>query len=143
MDDKSKNIIGKGQVDPHAFYEKEAKVYDNKRHYEGEAGRNDKIQQAIVNDLMEFTPEKKYYLEIGTGTGRFALNIAKKGFNVIVVDISKEMLLQTRKKFANAGLLDKVTLIQADINIPVIYLGFQIIGQFSKFFPSRRGSSQV
>jgi 2-polyprenyl-3-methyl-5-hydroxy-6-metoxy-1,4-benzoquinol methylase len=37
-------------------------------------------------------------LEAGIGTGRFATWLAKKGFSVVGIDISKEMLKKAKEK---------------------------------------------
>lgn len=51
----------------------------------------------IVSDLCGKIKEKQV-LEIGGGTGRFSIELAKKGANVTSLDPAKAMLMVTREK---------------------------------------------
>lgn len=53
-------------------------------------------------------------LEIGCGTGRVLMPLARAGIRVTGVDIAPAMLARARAKLAAAGLLDRVRLIEAD-----------------------------
>lgn len=61
--------------------------------------------------------ESAAILELGTGTGRVALALAAKGFSVIGIDRSFDMLSQAKRKLDSAGLSDKnaVAFICADM----------------------------
>lgn len=54
-------------------------------------------------------------LELGCGTGRLLLPLARAGFGVTGVDMSPKMLDIARQKAAAAGLEGQVTLLQADM----------------------------
>jgi len=54
-------------------------------------------------------------LEIGAGTGRVAIPLAQAGGAVTGIDTSAAMLAIGRDKIAQAGIADRVTLVQADM----------------------------
>jgi ubiquinone/menaquinone biosynthesis C-methylase UbiE len=53
-------------------------------------------------------------LEIGCGTGRLLLPLAEAGFRIDGVDISGAMLARATQKARDAGVEDRVSLVQAD-----------------------------
>ncbi len=53
-------------------------------------------------------------LELGCGTGRLLIPLAKAGYRVTGVDISSEMLRIARAKAKEAGVARRVTLLQGD-----------------------------
>ena len=48
--------------------------------------------------------EKNLIVELGCGTGSFTLNMAKRGYDIIGIDMSSDMLDIARKKTASEGL---------------------------------------
>jgi SAM-dependent methyltransferase len=54
-------------------------------------------------------------LELGCGTGRVALHLARAGFEVIGLDTSPAMLELARDKLVLAGLTEQVCLLEADL----------------------------
>ncbi len=54
-------------------------------------------------------------LELGCGTGRLLLPLARAGYHVTGVDLSPAMLEVARGKVEAAGLEDRITLVQADM----------------------------
>src|SRR6476469_8323665 len=54
-------------------------------------------------------------LELGCGTGRVLLELARAGFGAVGVDASEGMLAVCREKAAAMGLGDRVTLVRADM----------------------------
>ena len=54
-------------------------------------------------------------LDLGCGTGKWALKLAKSGYAVTCVDISGAMVEQARRKFEAAGLLQRAEFVQADL----------------------------
>jgi SAM-dependent methyltransferase len=54
-------------------------------------------------------------LELGCGTGRVALHLARAGFQVTGLDASPGMLALAREKLARARLGERVRLLQADL----------------------------
>jgi len=57
-------------------------------------------------------------LDIGAGTGRHAITLANKGYNVTVIDSSKEMLEVLRRKAVNVK--KKIKIVVADVTISEI-----------------------
>jgi len=53
-------------------------------------------------------------VELGVGDGRIAVQAAVRGRNIIGVDLSSAMLDRCRQNAVNAGVLDRLTRIQAD-----------------------------
>lgn len=54
-------------------------------------------------------------LELGCGTGRVALHLARAGFQVTGLDASPAMLAIAQEKLARAGLAEQVHLLEADL----------------------------
>lgn len=54
-------------------------------------------------------------LELGCGTGRLLLPLARAGFEITGVDMSAKMLEVAREKVREAGLEQQITLVQADM----------------------------
>ena len=54
-------------------------------------------------------------VELGVGTGRIAIDVAKNGKSVVGVDISSEMLKRCRAELLLAGVSDRISLLQADV----------------------------
>lgn len=53
-------------------------------------------------------------VELGVGDGRIAVEAARRGRDVIGVDLSPAMLAQCRARAVRAGVLDRLTLIEGD-----------------------------
>ena len=53
-------------------------------------------------------------LDIGGGTGRWAIPLAKMGYKVVLMDISRGMLEVARRKAEAEGLLDRIEIVKAD-----------------------------
>jgi ubiquinone/menaquinone biosynthesis C-methylase UbiE len=80
------------------FYEWEAETYDEKR-WSTPSGRYvNAVQKGIVLDWVNELSGQKV-LDVATGTGRFALEFAKRGAAVTVIDSSKSMLGIVERKF--------------------------------------------
>ncbi len=91
------------------FYESEAERYDEIRWNSKGGIHNHNIQKKIVLNFVD-NWEGKRVLDIATGTGRFALEFAKRGAIVSVVDSSDSMLAITKRKFEEEGLKDKLSI---------------------------------
>ncbi len=57
-------------------------------------------------------------LDLGVGSARLALSLARAGFEVTGIDVSGEMLALARARIMCAGLSDRIRLIQADFTNP-------------------------
>jgi len=79
-----------------AEYDYEASSYDESR-FCSEMGRHlDYMHKRIVGSFLNSSG--KLVLDAGVGTGRFATWLAEKGFKVIGVDLSREMLEKAKRK---------------------------------------------
>ena len=58
----------------------------------------------------------KKYLDIGCGSGRYAVNLARLGAQVTGLDFSDAMLKLARDYAAEESVTDKVSLVKADLN---------------------------
>ena len=95
-----------------AEYNNEAATYDKSR-FSNDLGRHlDYMHKKILGSLIDLSG--KLVLEAGIGTGRFGTWLAKQGFDVVGIDISKEMLKKTKEKtrFANVD----VEVVIADVH---------------------------
>jgi ubiquinone/menaquinone biosynthesis C-methylase UbiE len=54
-------------------------------------------------------------LDLGCGTGKWALKLLKSGFKVVCVDISAKMLDEARRNIQEAGLAARAEFVQADL----------------------------
>jgi len=78
-----------------AQYDYEAFSYDKVR-FSSRLGRHlDYMHKRIIKNLH---PSGNMVLDAGAGTGRFTIWLAEKGFEVVGVDISREMLKEAKGK---------------------------------------------
>jgi len=61
-----------------------------------------------------YLPANGSILEIGAATGRYTVELAKRGYNVTAVDLSAELLTVCRQRIADAGLAGQVQFVVAD-----------------------------
>ena len=95
------------------YYDEQAKRYDRtfRQFYW-------KISDAITwNYLEQYLPKNRdsTILDAAGGTGRWAIPIAKKGYKVVIVDISQGMLKVAKKKIQKEGLQGNITLTKGDM----------------------------
>jgi S-adenosylmethionine-dependent methyltransferase len=64
--------------------------------------------------LNQYLPSQGSILEVGAATGRYTLELAKRGYVLTAVDISEALLEHCRKSIAGAGLEKQVRLVVAD-----------------------------
>lgn len=103
--------------DAMVFYKKNAKTYDEDRFGSPQGRYRDRSQQAVLLKMNSDWKNKKI-LDIATGTGRFAISMARCGAEVYALDSSLLMLEKAKKKI-NRMELDKISLISGDAcNIP-------------------------
>ena len=83
-----------------------AKRYDNEEFTKGTLGEVDFIEQEMGHD------KNLKILDIGCGTGRHDIELARRGYDVTGVDLSPDQLKHARQKARNAGV--KVRFRRAD-----------------------------
>ena len=64
--------------------------------------------------LDQYLPDHGSILEIGAGTGRYTLELAKRGYKVTAVDMSSALLEESRRNITRAGLDEQVQFVLAD-----------------------------
>ncbi len=79
-----------------AEYDAEAATYDSSRFSDNFGVHLDNVHKQILETLVDSTGQ--LLLEVGIGTGRFGVWLAKKGFRVVGVDISRQMLKKAKEK---------------------------------------------
>jgi len=97
------------------------KVYDEKAETYDEEFEHSffKVYDVITWKYLEpYLPKNTdaVVLDAGGGTGRWSIPMAKKGLDVVLVDISEGMLDVASRKIKGAGLEDKITIEQGDIS---------------------------
>ncbi len=98
------------------YYQQEAEGYDAAR-FSCEC--NMLYDQMTKEIIYKFLKDCKYVLDAGTGTGRFAIHLAKNGIDVVAIDSSKEMVEIARKKAQREGCQHRIQFIVSDIeNLP-------------------------
>jgi 2-polyprenyl-3-methyl-5-hydroxy-6-metoxy-1,4-benzoquinol methylase len=85
---------------------KQYKDYDSESYTKGTIGEVDFFEQEV-----SFNKSTKI-LDVGCGTGRHSLELARRGYDVLGFDLSNEQLQQAREKASNAGVL--VDFLQCD-----------------------------
>jgi ubiquinone/menaquinone biosynthesis C-methylase UbiE len=98
-----------------AEYDSQAADYDQSRFTDSMGRHLDKMHKRILDELIDSSGKR--LLEAGVGTGRFATWLAKKGFEVIGIDLSREMLKKAKEK--KTALSVDVGLVRAEVhNLP-------------------------
>jgi ubiquinone/menaquinone biosynthesis C-methylase UbiE len=94
------------------FYNKEAGKYDARRYYCKCRIYHDELSKDTVFNLVK---NAETILDVGTGTGRFAIFLAKKGKNIVAVDQSSEMLEVAKQKSIEDEVSDFIEFVQGDV----------------------------
>ena len=79
------------------LFENYARAYDKESFTQGSIGEVDFIEQEINFD------KSKKILDLGCGTGRHAIELARRGYNVIGVDLSASQLNRAKEKAKENG----------------------------------------
>jgi 2-polyprenyl-3-methyl-5-hydroxy-6-metoxy-1,4-benzoquinol methylase len=79
------------------LYENYAYKYDKECFVQGTVGECDFIEQEIKQD------KSLKILDIGCGTGRHAIELTKRGYNVTGVDLSEDQIKRAREKAKESG----------------------------------------
>lgn len=64
--------------------------------------------------LNQYLPSQGSILEVGAATGRYTLELAKRGYTLTAVDLSAALIEKCRKGIADEGLEKQVRLVVAD-----------------------------
>jgi len=80
-----------------SLFENYAHKYDQECYVNGTSGECDSIEQEINHD------KSIKILDIGCGTGRHAIELAKRGYQVTGIDLSDSQLKRAREKAQKAG----------------------------------------
>jgi ubiquinone/menaquinone biosynthesis C-methylase UbiE len=84
-------------------------------------------QSRVVRWVVELAGSGASVIEIGTGAGHLAVDLATRGFDVLAVDASEGMLERTRKNAVQAGLDGRVRTLRADaLDIPIADASFDV-----------------
>ncbi|MDD5116345.1 MAG: class I SAM-dependent methyltransferase [Candidatus Omnitrophica bacterium] len=79
------------------LFENYARKYDQEPYVHGTSGECDSIEQEINRD------KSIKILDIGCGTGRHAIELAKRGYQVTGIDLSESQLKRAREKAKEQG----------------------------------------
>lgn len=100
-----------------SYYQVEAKRYDEER-FSCEC--NKIYDQIFKKTVYHHLKNCRYVLDAGTGTGRFAIYLAKKGIDIVAIDRSREMISIAREKSKREGCENKMNFVVGDIeNLPI------------------------
>lgn len=75
-------------------------------------GRLPKIKQYIVDNYLK---KDQILLDVGMGTGTFAILCAKKGLNVVGIDFSEKMLDIARKNIEKEDLTETIEIVKMSV----------------------------
>jgi ubiquinone/menaquinone biosynthesis C-methylase UbiE len=89
-----------------ALFENYAESYDRETFTRGTLGECDFIEAELSAD------KSKRIVDIGCGTGRHSIELAKRGYKITGVDLSVSMLERARQKAGEAGV--QITFLQHD-----------------------------
>jgi len=79
------------------LFDNYARTYDRETFTKGTIQEVTFIEQEIAFD------KKKHILDIGCGTGRHSIELAKRGYSVTGIDLSESQLRRAREKAAESG----------------------------------------
>ena len=80
------------------LFENYGRKYEGECYVQGTLGECDFIERELGGDTS------KTILDIGCGTGRHAVELARRGYSVTGIDLSESMLAVAKEKAAKAGL---------------------------------------
>ncbi|MFO8030902.1 MAG: methyltransferase domain-containing protein [Cyclonatronaceae bacterium] len=79
------------------LFENYARKYDEESFVQGTVGECDFIEKELGRDTSQ------HILDVGCGTGRHAIELARRGYRVTGVDLSEAQLRRAREKASEAG----------------------------------------
>ena len=92
-----------------------AKTYDEERFITSAGRMFDALEKNVVISHLPKNREGVKVLDAGAGSGRFTIEMAKRGFEVVSVDYSSAMLDVMKSKIKAFGFEDRVTLSKQDV----------------------------
>ena len=105
-----------------------AKTYDEERFTTVAGKMFDALEKNVVISHLPKNREGVKVLDAGAGSGRFTIEMAKRGFEVVSVDYSSAMLDIIKSKIKAFGFEDRVTLSKQDVtNLTFNDEGFDFI----------------
>jgi S-adenosylmethionine-dependent methyltransferase len=81
------------------------------------SGRNRLVWRLLTDALAATAPSEPLptVLDCGGGSGSFAVPLAQAGASVTVVDVSADALATLRRRAQEAGVAERITAVQADV----------------------------
>ena len=61
-----------------------------------------------MRSLEKYLPKKGLILDAGGGPGRYTIELARKGYDMVLLDITPKMLKLARRKIRNAEIQEKI-----------------------------------
>lgn len=94
-------------------------IFDNfSKYYDIFYGsRNIKLDVSFITSVIKKFMKKpaRKILDVGCGTGDHAIELAKRGYYVVGIDISKEMIKLAKKKSKREKVKDRIYLVKVDV----------------------------
>ena len=87
-----------------AYSEHSAESYDIKRFRRPSGKLFAQLEQEILSKAISKISLNSSVLEVGAGTGRFSLHLAKQGYRINLIDLSRPMLRICKDKFCEQKL---------------------------------------
>lgn len=84
-----------------AYNKKNAQKYDEQRLSSKQGQLLDELERRELERAIKLLNSSDKILEVGCGTGRFTIPLAKRGFNIVGYDPSPHMVKQAREKVEN------------------------------------------
>lgn len=105
------------ETDSQKYYsdKKVAENYDAERFLTPGGRLFDEFEKSVVISNLPKNNAVVKILDAGAGSGRFTIEIARKGFNVVACDYSEAMLGTIRSKLQTLNLTNRVLLSRQDI----------------------------
>jgi ubiquinone/menaquinone biosynthesis C-methylase UbiE len=95
------------------FYEKEAQSYDEKRSSSAAGKFIWGTERGMILNLCEDIKRKKI-LDLGAGTGRYSIELAKNGANIVSYDPAKAMIKVINEKSYKENVIERISFVQGD-----------------------------
>ena len=105
-----------------------AETYDAVRFIESGGQAIDSIEREVIDSLVGQSPPNGLALDVGSGTGRFSMVVAEKGYRTVSLDGSFPMLTVHREKMLEGNGRLKCCLVQGNaLHLPFTDGCFDIV----------------